>query len=106
MAARNAGAGNSGNVDLGVVEEEIGAAPRELHPKDKARLVMAYSVLFGVLLLILVSSITYVALSPSSFNAAKEVFEFVKGFGPPLVTLVLGFYFRDAFSGDSNDNQG
>lgn len=104
MGARNAGTSN-GNVDLGIVEEEIGATPRELHPKDKARLVLAYSVLGGVLLLILASSIAYVALSPSTVDAAKEVFDFVKGFGPPLVTLVLGFYFRDAFSGDGNDSQ-
>lgn len=79
----------------------VGGA-QELHPKDRARLVMAYWVLGAVLFLMVLSAVAYVGVSCSPSEAAKEVFEFVKGFGPPLVTLVLGFYFRDAFSGSES----
>lgn len=86
------------SVDLSKEMADVGGA-QELHPKDKARLVMAYWVLGAVLGLMIASSIGYICVADPTSEAAKEVFEFFKGFGPPLITLVLGFYFRDAFAG-------
>ncbi|MDG2510975.1 hypothetical protein [Stenotrophomonas maltophilia] len=90
-----------GSLDLREEIASVGGA-QELHPKDKARLVMAYWVLGAVLVLMILSSVGYILLSEHTSAAAKEVFDFFKGFGPPLITLVLGFYFRDAFAGSDS----
>lgn len=83
------------DIDLSEVSESLGKAD-ELHPKDRARLTMAYVILGGVFLLCLLSGIALLCVSDGKLSRAQQLFEFVKGFGPPLVTLVLGFYFRDA----------
>lgn len=82
-------------IDLSEVSESVGEAD-ELHPKDRARLVMAYVVLGGVFTLFLASGFALLCVSADRLQRAQELFDFVKSFGPPLITLVLGFYFRDA----------
>ncbi len=62
---------------------------------------MAYIILGGVLALFLLSGIALLSVSDQKLARAEKIFEFVKGFGPPLVTLVLGFYFRDAVENES-----
>lgn len=89
----------SDTIDLSKVSESLGKAD-ELHPKDRARLKMAYMILIGVFILCILSGWAILCVPDSKLSRAQQLFEFVKGFGPPLVTLVLGFYFRDA-AGDN-----
>lgn len=88
------------SVDISEISGDVGTA-RELHPRDKARLIMAYVILGGVLGLCLLSGWALLCVPDERLARAQQLFEFVKGFGPPLVTLVLGFYFRDAVESGS-----
>lgn len=73
-------------------EERVGTAT-ELPPKDKARLKLA-SWMLGGLFVLLLSSGAILAWAPDDRLAdAREYFSFVKSFVPPLVTLIIGFYF-------------
>lgn len=90
----------SDTIDLSKVSESLGKAD-ELHPKDKARLKMAYVILTGVFILCILAGWAMLCVPDGKLDRAQQLFEFVKGFGPPLVTLVLGFYFRDA-AGDNS----
>lgn len=88
------------SVNISEISDDVGNA-KELHPKDKARLIMAYVILGGVLFLCLLSGWALLCVPDARLARAEKLFEFVKGFGPPLVTLVLGFYFRDAVESGS-----
>jgi len=57
---------------------------------------MAYVILIGVVCLFVLSGIALLSVSAERLERAQQVFDFTKSFGPPLVTLVLGFYFREA----------
>lgn len=92
--AQQRGQGDEETLDLGAIEEEVGDKPRELPAEAKARLTLAYVVLGGVAGLFLLSWAAVLCVPDGRLEYAQALFEFAKTFGPPIVTLVLGFYFR------------
>jgi hypothetical protein len=83
-------------VYIGKLEEEVGDRPQELGAHERARLTMAYVVLGGVAALFLLSWLSLLFFPDSRKAEIQSFFEFVKAFCPPLITLVLGYYFRDS----------
>lgn len=80
-----------------ITADQVGDV-EDISPRDRARLTMAYLVLAGVAVLVLLSWIALV-FGPESRQAQAQIFfDFTRAFGPPLVTLVLGYYFRDSQS--------
>ena len=75
------------------LEPEVGEA-RELHPQDKARLGLAVGLLIALLLLVLLAGAGLLFTPASKATQAQTFFDFIKTVVPPLVTLVIGFYFR------------
>lgn len=67
---------------------------KELPPHDRARLTIAAWVLGTLALIFISASIALILIPKTSLEQAKEVFDFVKTSVPPIVTLVIGFYFR------------
>jgi hypothetical protein len=84
-------------IDVGELEEEIGT-PTELPPEDKARLRLAYSVLIGTATFFVYSSLWMLLAPADRADEAAALFDFAKSFGAPIITLVLGFYFRGEVS--------
>lgn len=80
-------------VELSTVEQELGNV-NELDPPAKVRINLAKWILAGVFLLLVGSSYEMLNVADGRLEQAKEIFEFAKSFGPPIVTLVIGFYFR------------
>jgi hypothetical protein len=79
---------------LETLEFETGSA-KELPPQDKARLALARWIL-GSLALIFILSCWWLVNAPNDrIEKAEEIFEFVKTMVPAIVTLVIGFYFRN-----------
>lgn len=74
-------------------EGDIGSA-QELTPKDKARLTLAVWILAALMLLMVFSAVLLVFAPADRQEDARAFFDFVKAFAPPLVTLVIGFYFN------------
>lgn len=96
--SQRSGRDNEQTVDLSVVEESVGEVPKEMSPEAKARLNLAYWVLGGVAALFVFSGCSVLYAPAERLSHASEMFEFAKTFGPPIVTLVLGFYFRSEAS--------
>jgi len=84
--------GSNGKVHLENIERELGAV-NELDPA-KVRANLAKWILIGVFVTIAASSAALLYVSNERLEQAKAIFEFAKTFGPPIVTLVIGFYFR------------
>ena len=80
-------------------EEDVGAAPVELPPKDRARYLLAGRVLLALLGVIIVAAYLMIYGPESRRAEAAEFFSFAKAAVPPLVTLVLGFYFNSQNNG-------
>ena len=74
-------------------ETEVGYAS-ELPPKDRARLQLAGWVLAALLLVVFVALAAVIYAPADRLVDAREFLSFVKTLVPPLVTLVLGFYFN------------
>lgn len=74
-------------------EGDIGSAS-ELGPKDRARLQLAGWVLVALFVNVLVAFGALLWAPAHRLDDAKEFFSFVKTVVPPLITLVLGFYFN------------
>jgi hypothetical protein len=85
-------AGSEEKVELKTVEDQLGKV-NELDPA-KVRLNLAKWILIGVFTLIVASSSAMLFAPECRIEQAKAIFEFAKAFGPPIVTLVIGFYFR------------
>lgn len=83
---------NDSQVHLEQVEEELGTI-EQLDPA-KVRLNLAKWILIGVFVLIVASATAMLCAPADRQDQAKVIFEFSKSFGPPIVTLVIGFYFR------------
>lgn len=79
-------------------EAEVGSAS-ELGPKDRARLRLAGRVLLALLLTVGVALAALLWGPLDRHEDAKEFFSFVKTIVPPLITLVLGFYFNSQGNG-------
>jgi len=80
-------------VSLADLEGELDL-PKELEPEDKARYELTYRLLGSFLLLVLIAVLVLMLAPSEKKTEALTVFEFVKTVVPPLVTLVIGFYFR------------
>lgn len=80
-------------IDLEAEEKEVGSA-NELPPRDRARLELAKWFLVSLGGLMLGSWILMVYGPADRLNETKEIFNFVKTVVPPLITLVIGFYFN------------
>lgn len=74
-------------------EDDIGNAS-ELAPKDKARFKLASWILAALMALTVFSAILLICAPLDKQQDAREFFSFVKAFVPPLITLVIGFYFN------------
>lgn len=86
---------NNDDVQLVEYEKGIGQA-EEMSAHDKARLGLA-KWLLGVLGAILLLSACALIFGPSDrLKESELVFEYIKTAVPPIVTLVIGFYFRSA----------
>lgn len=68
---------------------------KELHPKDRVRLTVAVSVLSLMVLIIVLAGMVMIYGPDDRIEQGKSVFEFAKTFVPPIITLIIGFYFRD-----------
>jgi len=79
---------------LVITELESGAA-EELPPHDRVRLTIAVNVLRFVALIVSLTFILLVWGPENRVDQVKSIFEFVKTIAPPMVTLVIGFYFRN-----------
>lgn len=78
-------------------EQKVGTA-KELPAKDRVRLVLA-SYMLGGLAVLLIGSGVLLAVAPADhMGDARDFFTFVKSFVPPLVTLIIGFYFTSQSS--------
>lgn len=78
-------------------EQKVGTA-KELPPKDRVRLYLA-SYMLGGLAVLLIGSGVLLAFAPADHMAdVRDFFTFVKAFVPPLVTLIIGFYFTSQSS--------
>jgi hypothetical protein len=84
--------GSNGKVHLESIERELGAVD-ELDPA-KVRLNLAKWILIGVFVIFAGSAAALLYAPNDRLEQAKAIFEFAKAFGPPIVTLVIGFYFR------------
>lgn len=75
--------------------EEDGVSPDAVD-FHKERLRLARHVLIGLAVIFVFVMVGYVWVSARSHGAeaAKEVFDFVKISFPPIVTLILGAYFK------------
>jgi len=73
-------------------EEKVGSA-RELPPRDRARLHLAGWLLGGLAVLLMGSGLLLALAPEDRLSDAREFFSFMKAFVPPLVTLIIGFYF-------------
>jgi hypothetical protein len=81
---------------LRLVDEEsnVGQA-QELPPQDRARLTIARNVLGAVALIVIAAGCVLVYGPENRLEQETVIFEFVKTIAPPIVTLVIGFYFRN-----------
>ena len=75
------------------VEPKYGEA-QELPPHDRARLAIAVKVLGAIAVIIILAGAALVFGPDDRLDQATAMFDFVKTIAPPIVTLVLGFYFR------------
>ena len=80
-------------VRLTEVEPRYGQV-QELPPHDRARLSIAVKVLGAIAVIIILAGMAMVFGPDNRVEEAKSLFDFVKTIAPPIVTLVLGFYFR------------
>lgn len=74
-------------------EVEVGSAS-ELGPKDRARLRLAGWVLLALFATVMMALAALLWGPSDRQEDVKEFFSFVKTIVPPLITLVLGFYFN------------
>ena len=81
------------SVDVGKVEEGLGQT-EELPPEDTERLRLAFAVLTGTAIFFVYSSLCMLFANDKHAQEATALFDFAKSFGAPIITLVLGFYFR------------
>ena len=75
-------------------ESSVGKA-LELPPQDRARLTIAVNVLGALAFIVILAFLILVAGPDNWLAEARAIFEFVKTIVPPIVTLVIGFYFRN-----------
>jgi len=74
------------------IDKEDGGI-KEMTDKDRARLVLAYTVLIISVVLMAGSGLELLWVDKERLDQAKTLWEFSKTFCPPLITLVIGFYF-------------
>lgn len=71
-----------------------------MSPLQRARLGLAYWVLGGVAVAMLGAGVGVLYGPEGRLNEAKMIFEFAKTFGPPIITLIVGAYFRSGVADD------
>jgi hypothetical protein len=85
--------GDSTTVRLSDFESSSGEAT-ELPPQEKVRLGLALKILGTLALIFLLAGAALIYGPCERLAQAKDIFDFVKTSVPPIVTLVIGFYFR------------
>lgn len=80
-------------LELTSVEKLVGSL-KDITPKERMRLTLAYALLTGVAVILLLSGAAVIWAPEGREEQAQALFDFAKSFGPPIVTLVIGFYFR------------
>jgi len=86
-----------GTINISEVAKGIGGA--EDYNQHKAKVGLAYRVLIGFFLLLLIQMALF-AWGPAERQPQFEkLFDFIKTGGLPLATLVVSFYFRETNSG-------
>ncbi len=80
-------------ISLKDLAKDMGTA-EELPAKDRARLKLASQILVGLGVIFLTTAWVHIYGPNDTRKEAAEVFEFVSTFAPPIVTLVIGFYFN------------
>jgi hypothetical protein len=86
--------GAQGDVRLVELEGGVGQA-QELAPQERVRLTIAAWVLAALFAVLVMAGWALVYGPPERLEQEKAIFEFVKTIAPPIVTLVIGFYFRN-----------
>lgn len=81
------------DIDLTTELRHMGKAD-ELPPRDRARLALAKYILLALGLFLFASALLLCYAPAERLSEAREIFNFVKTVAPPLVTLVIGFYFN------------
>ena len=91
------GAPHKGNdIIVETLANELDGQVNQLSPEDRARLGLAFWVLGAVFALVLLSGILLIYGPDCRKEQTQAFFDFMKTLGPPLVTLVIGFYFRSS----------
>ena len=86
--------------EIRLVDEEKGVGyAQELPPRDRVRYRLAAWLLVGLLALLLLSGVLVVMAPSDRLIDARDFLSFIKSVVPPLVTLIIGFY----FNAQSND---
>lgn len=80
-------------INIEFEEQSVGKAD-ELPARDRARLTLARWFLVALGVLMLASWILLIWCPDGRVQEAREIFNFVKTVVPPLITLVIGFYFN------------
>lgn len=78
-------------------EQNVGTA-QELPAKDRARFYLASWMLGGLATLLVLSGVLLAFAPTANMADVRDFFGFVKAFVPPLVTLIIGFYFTSQSS--------
>lgn len=71
---------------------ELTEQPTE--PNAKQRLGLAYAILAGCAVGLVLAGVAVLAVPESKQEQADSIFEFSKTVFPPIITLVIGFYFN------------
>jgi hypothetical protein len=84
---------NEAPINLSVEVGKLGVAD-ELPPHDRARLSLAKWILLALVFLMILSWLLMIFGPCDRLPETREIFNFVKTVVPPLITLVIGFYFN------------
>lgn len=83
----------SDTIDLSSLVSDAGEV-REMPPEQQARYKMTGFVLIALFILVCGAAILLVCAPEERLLQANEFFDFIKAGVPPLVTLILGYWFH------------
>lgn len=83
-----------------VIADEAREIGEVMPPLQRARLGLAYWILGGVAVVMIGAGVGVLYGPAERLDEAKMLFEFAKTFGPPIITLIVGAYFRSGIGND------